>query len=131
MKTLGDGLMAVFPYPAPAVQAALQMQDILEAMVSRGRERGASSGLRALRLQVALARGEVVEMAGDCFGDAVNVSARLLDHAGDNETLVTGEVLQDLPLDVQGKLPGRALTGPFGEIVANSYVPKATAGVKA
>jgi len=30
-----------------------------------------------------------------------------------------------LPLDVQAKLPGRTLTGPFGEIVANSYVPKA------
>ena len=31
-----------------------------------------------------------------------------------------------LPLDVQARLPGRALTGPFGEIVANSYAPKAT-----
>ena len=28
-----------------------------------------------------------------------------------------------LPLDVQRKLPGRALTGPFGEIVANHIVP--------
>lgn len=32
-----------------------------------------------------------------------------------------------LPLDVQQKLPGRTLTGPFGEIVANSYVPRAAA----
>jgi alkanesulfonate monooxygenase len=29
-----------------------------------------------------------------------------------------------LPLDIQNKLPGRTLTGPFGEIVANTYVPK-------
>jgi alkanesulfonate monooxygenase len=29
-----------------------------------------------------------------------------------------------LPLDVQRKLPGRTLTGPFGEIVANNYVPQ-------
>ncbi len=29
-----------------------------------------------------------------------------------------------LPLDLQQKLPGRALTGPFGEIVANTFVPK-------
>jgi alkanesulfonate monooxygenase len=28
-----------------------------------------------------------------------------------------------LPLDVQKKLPGKTLTGPFGEIVANSFVP--------
>ena len=97
IKTLGDGLMALFATPAQAAQAALQMHDVLDAMVLRGQERGASAGLRGLRLQVALARGEVVEMAGDAFGDAVNVAARLLDHAGDNETLVTVEVLLGLP----------------------------------
>jgi adenylate cyclase len=103
VKTLGDGLMAVFTTPASAVQAAIQMHDVLDAMVTRGNQRGASSGLRSLRLQVGLARGEVVEMAGDCFGDAVNVAARLLDHAGDNETLVTVEVLEGLPLDTRSR----------------------------
>ena len=103
VKTLGDGLMAVFDEPASAVAAALQMHDLLEGMVSRGSERGASSGLRGLRLQVGLARGEVVEMAGDCFGDAVNVAARLLDHAGDNETLLTAEVMQDLAPEMQAR----------------------------
>ena len=103
IKTLGDGLMAVFPLPSRAVHAAMQMHDVLDAMVTRGNERGASAGLRSLRLQVALARGEVVEMAGDCFGDAVNVSARLLDHAGDNETLLTAEVLQGLTLDQRSR----------------------------
>jgi alkanesulfonate monooxygenase len=32
-----------------------------------------------------------------------------------------------LPLDVREKLAAPALTGPFGEVVANSYVPKAVA----
>ena len=32
-----------------------------------------------------------------------------------------------LPLEVQRKLPGRTLTGPFGEIVANAYVPQPAA----
>ncbi len=103
VKTLGDGLMAVFEEPAAAAQAALLMHDVLEGIVSRGSERGASSGLRALKLQVGLARGEVVEMGGDCFGDAVNVAARLIDHAGDNETLLTVEVLQGLPLDMRSR----------------------------
>jgi len=103
VKTLGDGLMAVFDEPSQAVQAAMLMHEVLEGMVSRGSERGASSGLRALRLQIGLARGEVVEMSGDCFGDAVNVAARLLDHAGDNETLITVEVLQGLPLDLRSR----------------------------
>jgi class 3 adenylate cyclase len=103
VKTLGDGLMAAFDEPSQAVQAAMLMHEVLEGMVSRGSERGASSGLRALRLQIGLARGEVVEMSGDCFGDAVNVAARLLDHAGDNETLLTVEVLQGLPLDLRSR----------------------------
>ena len=98
VKTLGDGLMAVFPTPAQAAHAATTMHEVLEAMVGRADERGVSSGLRRLRLQVALAHGEVVEMSGDCFGDAVNVAARLLDHAGDNETLVTADVLAGMPL---------------------------------
>ena len=96
VKTLGDGLMAVFDMPGHALSAALKMHEVLAGIVLRGSERGASSGLRSLRLQVAISRGEVVEMAGDCFGDAVNVAARLLDHAGDNETLITAAVLNGL-----------------------------------
>ncbi|MBL8334851.1 MAG: FHA domain-containing protein [Rubrivivax sp.] len=103
VKTLGDGLMAVFADSLPAVQASVAMHEVLEGIVQKGRERGASSGLRALRLQVGMARGEVVEMAGDCFGDAVNVAARLIDHAGDNETLVTADVHRGLPPEFRSR----------------------------
>ena len=41
------------------------MHEVLDGIVQKGRERGASAGLRALRLQVGMARGEVVEMGGD------------------------------------------------------------------
>ncbi len=34
-------------------------------------------------------------------------------------------VLPLLPLDLQKRLPGQALSGPFGEVVANTYVPPA------
>ncbi|MEF7615974.1 adenylate/guanylate cyclase domain-containing protein [Aquincola sp. MAHUQ-54] len=97
VKTLGDGLMAVFGSSLDGVEAAGRMHGALDQLLSRGRAHGASPGLRSLRIQVALARGEVVEMGGDCFGDAVNVAARLIDHAGDNETLVTDAVLHGLP----------------------------------
>lgn len=103
VKTLGDGLMAVFAESAPAVQAAILMHEVLDGIAQKGSERGASSGLRALRLQVGMARGEVVEMGGDCFGDAVNVAARLIDHAGDNESLITVDVLRGLPLETQAR----------------------------
>jgi len=92
VKTLGDGLMAMFPTAASAVQAADEMHDSLERITRPG----AHPPRPALKLQVGLASGEVVEMAGDYFGDAVNVAARLLDHAGDNETLATSNVLDQL-----------------------------------
>jgi adenylate cyclase len=97
VKTLGDGLMAVFADARDGVAAADEMHDTIQHSATDG---GWPTGFRRhlplLRLQVALAQGEVVEMAGDCFGDAVNVAARLLDHAGDNETLVTHSVLAAL-----------------------------------
>ena len=96
LQALGDGLMAAFELPAAGMQSALAMHEALDELVTRGNEHGASAGLRGLRLQVALACGEVVEMGGDCFGDAVNVAARLIDHAGDNETLITVEVMQEV-----------------------------------
>ena len=116
VKTLGDGLMAVFDDPQSAVHSAMQMHDVLEGITSRGHERGASVGLRALRLKAALARGEVVEMAGDCYGDAVNVAARLLDHATDNETLVTVEVLQDLPAELRSRFRNLDKLGLRGRV---------------
>lgn len=96
VKTLGDGLMAMFAIPSEAVDAADGMQESLER-IDGPPEEGEAVVLRpALKLQVGLAHGEVVRMAGDYFGDAVNVAARLLDHAGDNETLATMSVLDGL-----------------------------------
>jgi adenylate cyclase len=97
VKTLGDGLMAVFDTPAQGVRAADDMHASLARLAPIARR------LPAIELQVALAQGEVVEMAGDCFGDAVNVAARLLDHAGDNETLATSAVLSGLGLREQAR----------------------------
>jgi len=98
IKTLGDGLMAMFDAPPAAVAAADEMHESME------RIGGPGSGLpQPLKLQVALACGEVVEMSGDVFGDAVNVAARLLDHAGDNETLLTANVLAGLDEDQRAR----------------------------
>jgi len=98
VKTLGDGLMAVFPSPAQAVECADQMHEELDIVMAR---RAAITGFgeARLQLQVCVALGETVEVSGDFFGDAVNVAARLLDHAGDNETLVTADVLRALPME--------------------------------
>jgi class 3 adenylate cyclase len=107
IKTLGDGLMATFDDAFGAVQAASDMQALLQAASVTADTGAAGAKELVLKLQVALARGEVVTIDGDCFGDAVNVSARLLDHAGDNEVLATAEVLAGLPDD--GRLRFRSL----------------------
>jgi adenylate cyclase len=97
IKTLGDGLMAVFTDVPSAVLAANEMHDSLERIGSPGMITMVNGvHLQPLKLQVALALGEVIELDGDVFGDAVNVAARLLDHAGDNETLVTSQVFEQL-----------------------------------
>ena len=99
VKTLGDGLMAIFPGPSSAVQASDDMHDSLTRAGQLATTTTDPNEVRApttLKLQVGLAHGEVVEMSGDVFGDAVNVAARLLDHAGDNETLATSGVVDGL-----------------------------------
>jgi adenylate cyclase len=100
VKTLGDGLMAVFSESSAAVAAADEMHESLDRIVPPvGDNRPSNAATPVLKLQVGLAHGEVVEMSGDCFGDAVNVAARLLDHAGDNETLATASVVNGLGHD--------------------------------
>ncbi len=94
VKTLGDGLMAMFTSSQEAVAAADDMHESLERIGTPGVPGRTRRTRRVpLKLQIGLAYGEVVEMSGDFFGDAVNVAARLLDHAGDNETLVTANLL--------------------------------------
>ena len=95
VKTLGDVLMAMFNESTAGVASAVEMHAALDRWDGPIRE-ASRVRLPPLQLQVGLARGEVVEMSGDVFGDAVNVAARLLDHAGDNETLATQTVIEGL-----------------------------------
>ena len=97
IKTLGDGLMALFEQPVGALQTAADMHACIERASGPARRSTDIRPSRALRLQVSVAMGEVAEVDTDVFGDAVNVAARLLDHAGDGETLITDAVRQALP----------------------------------
>lgn len=89
VKTLGDGLMAVYDHPEHGVESASRLHDAMTSMIQADARGPRPAGMRVLHLQVALAHGEVIEMQDDCFGDAVNVAARMLEHAGDDETLIT------------------------------------------
>jgi class 3 adenylate cyclase len=123
-KTLGDGLMATFASCADACGCAEHLHAQLRRL---SEEDGLLSGRAPapqLSLRVALACGEVIEQEGDFFGDAVNVAARLIEHTGDDETLVTDSVRDALPVSLQAasrsldRLAIRGRSEPVGVCVA-------------
>jgi adenylate cyclase len=84
VKRLGDGHMAVFTAAAPALQAALALQEGLEGV--------AVEGHRA-RLRAGLHTGQPRRLRGDYLGTDVNIAARVSAAAGPGEVLVSGPVL--------------------------------------
>ena len=99
VKLLGDGIFAVFPDEADAVGACIAIQKRLqETPVYPG-----GSG-KPVQMQMGVESGEVVEIEGDCYGDAVNSAARLADLAGAEQILTTQRVRTALPPALQGQL---------------------------
>ena len=96
LKRLGDGLMALFGYPRAqendaerAVRAALAIQRALADL----NVRNANSGAPELLARIGLESGPVVvEPAGEVFGDAPNVAARVQAAAEPGAVLVTASV---------------------------------------
>jgi class 3 adenylate cyclase len=83
VKTTGDGVLATFDGPARAVRCAKEM-------LERARPLG-------LELRAGLHTGECELRGDDVAGMAINVAARVMHIAGDNEVLVTRTV-KDLSL---------------------------------
>jgi class 3 adenylate cyclase/tetratricopeptide (TPR) repeat protein len=96
LKRLGDGLMALFGYPTAqendaerAVRAALAIQRALSEI----NPRNASTGAPELSARIGLESGPVVvETAGEVFGDAPNIAARVQAAADPGSVLVTTNV---------------------------------------
>ncbi|WP_294766658.1 adenylate/guanylate cyclase domain-containing protein [uncultured Rhodoferax sp.] len=95
VKTLGDGVMVVFTEPADAVSAVVDIQRQHFKTTSRQH-----SDLR-LPIRVGMASGEVEMVANDCYGDAVNVAARLCDLCGPNQIWASANTLEQVP-EVRG-----------------------------
>jgi class 3 adenylate cyclase len=91
VKLLGDGVLAVFPVSSQAVAAVVEMQ-----RVHHKRIQSWPANLR-MRLQVGVACGEIVEVNGDCYGDAVNVASRLSDMSGADQIWATDTAVMSLP----------------------------------
>ena len=93
VKNLGDGVLMVFTDNTQAVDAVAEMQ-----LTHTQRIKTWPDQLK-MRLQIGMARGEVIEQDGDFFGDAVNVASRLADLSGPGQILGTDSVINQLPPD--------------------------------
>ena len=95
IKGLGDGVMVSFGSTRHAVECALDIQKAITAY-------SAANPQRRLRIRIGINTGEVVEEAGDFFGAAVNMAARVAGKAKGGQVLVSEVV--------------RHLVGPVSEI---------------
>jgi class 3 adenylate cyclase len=110
VKVLGDGVLALFTDAPAAIAAVVQMQREHSARLQEW-----PNHLR-MKLQVGVASGEVVDVDGDCYGDAVNTAARLSDLSGPEQIWASQQVVSQLrspppdvrfrnlgPLNIRGK----------------------------
>lgn len=81
VKNTGDGILAIFDGPVRALQCALDLIDALNKI--------------NLPIRAGLHVGEVVTRGQDITGIAVNIAARVMDHASSGEVLMT-RTLKDL-----------------------------------
>ncbi|MEQ1568701.1 MAG: adenylate/guanylate cyclase domain-containing protein [Myxococcota bacterium] len=65
VKNLGDSFMVLFVSATDAVRAALEIQNMV-------------TGSGGISLRLAMTTGDVEEIEGDAFGEAVNLAARIL-----------------------------------------------------
>jgi pilus assembly protein CpaF len=87
IKGLGDGFMISFGSVRHGVECALDIQRSIAAYSKQNPE-------RKVKVRIGLNTGEVVEEAGDIFGAAVNVAARVASKARGGEILVSDVVRQ-------------------------------------
>lgn len=93
VKTLGDGVLATFSQAPNAIEAVIEMQ--------RRHQKHLVSSRTSLRMpiRVGVASGEIEIVAGDCYGDAVNVAARLSDLSGASQIWAASSVLDSAGRD--------------------------------
>jgi adenylate cyclase len=96
VKTLGDGVLALFPDGPSSIEAVVQLQREHE---KRRMKRGPA---HEMQLQVGLDCGEIVEVDGDCYGDAVNVASRLSDLSGARQIWASDTVVDQCAMPPPG-----------------------------
>jgi adenylate cyclase len=99
VKTMGDGVLAIFPEGPEAIEAVVEMQRTHQKNMVH-----MPANLQ-MPIRIGVASGDVEIVAGDCFGDAVNVAARLSDLSGPHQIWANGESLVHSlgPITIRGR----------------------------
>ena len=83
LREMGDGLLLLFPTASSAVRAAIAIQE-------------ATGPVEGLDLRIGIHMGEVREEAGDIYGDAVNLAARIEPFAASGGVALSDRVQQEI-----------------------------------
>lgn len=93
IKTIGDEIMCTFPNAEAGVNAASDMHEMLEDEIMEQ----SNSGPVSLSIRVGLHHGPAILEAGDVFGDAVNVAARMASMSKSGQIITTQSTVEELP----------------------------------
>lgn len=87
VKMLGDGVLALFGDNRSAINAVVELQRTHQKRMTL------IPPANRMPIRIGVASGEVEIVAGDCYGDAVNVAARLSDLSGPHQIWVNSAAL--------------------------------------
>ncbi|MEI7762455.1 MAG: adenylate/guanylate cyclase domain-containing protein [Comamonadaceae bacterium] len=90
VKLLGDGVLALFRNNRSAINAVVEIQRKHQERMVR------EPVAHRLPIRIGVACGDVEIVASDCYGDAVNVAARLSDLSGANQIWANSAALEGI-----------------------------------
>jgi class 3 adenylate cyclase len=90
VKMLGDGVLALFPNNRSAINAVVEIQRKHQERMTK------VATAQRLPIRIGVAAGDVEIVAGDCYGDAVNVAARLSDLSGAHQIWTNSAALEGI-----------------------------------
>jgi len=114
VKTIGDEVMSTFPDANAAVDAAIEMHQSLEDITIENRP-----DFSPPNIYVGIHFGSVIAEAGDVFGDAVNVAARMVSLAKERQIVATEETISLLSSEHQSSvrcIDKTMIKGKSGEV---------------
>ena len=94
IKTVGDALICTFDLAENAIEAAKSMLQSMTRPISNA---PGMPALSRINIHVGIHYGPVVFDNGDIFGDAVNITSRVVDYANPRQIVATRTAMQHLP----------------------------------